>query len=54
MLCNVCVYSRFCHTNFLPLELGPEGGGCVSVTFGGHSVEASLPSHGLLEHVLTH
>lgn len=54
MLCNVSVYSSFGHMNFLPLELGPEGGGCVSVAFGGHSVEASLPSHRLQEHVLTH
>lgn len=56
---NICIAVQcFCTfkvlSHKLPMELGPEGGGCVSATFGGHSMKASLPSLGLLEHVLTH
>lgn len=34
------------HTNFFPVELGPRGEGRVTIIFGGHSVEANLPSQG--------
>lgn len=36
-------------THFFPMQLDPRGGGHVSIIFGGHSVEAYLPSQGSWE-----